>query len=231
MEQLVFDLAAPEPPTFDSFVVGRNAEVVRALERAASGGLAETGVVLWGPPGSGKSHLVAATAAAARASGRQAMLCTAPAEWPSSAEAGELIAIDDLGGADADAQSRLFSLYNALRERGGTLVAAAAGPPAQLAVRDDVRSRLAWGLAYEVLPLADADKPAALAAWARARGFALDDEVIAYLLAHGRRDMGTLVAALRALDRRSLALKRPLTVPMLREWMQGTLSEGSPKPG
>lgn len=225
-EQLVFDLVAPEPPTFASFVAGRNAEAIRALERAAAGTLAETGVVLWGPPGAGKSHLVAAAAAAALDAGRPVVRCDAPAAWPSTAPPGALVAIDDLGAADVDAQSRLFTLYNALKERGGTLVAAAAAPPARLPFRDDVRTRLAWGLAYEIFPLADDEKPAALAAYARSRGFALDDDVIAYLLAHGRRDMRTLVATLAALDRRSLALKRPVTVPLLREWMQRTLDEG-----
>jgi DnaA family protein len=47
--------------------------------------------------------------------------------------------------------------------------------------------------------------------------------VIAYLLAHGRRDMATLVAVLGALDRHSLAAKRAITVPMLRQWLQRDL--------
>ncbi len=93
-------------------------------------------------------------------------------------------------------------------------------PPARLPLRDDLRTRLGWGLVYEVVPLADADKPAALAAYARARGFALSADVIAYLLAHGRRDMPTLVATLAALDRHSLATKRPITVPPAGEWLQ-----------
>ena len=84
------------------------------------------------------------------------------------------------------------------------------------------------GLVYEILPLPDAEKPAALAAYARARGFALSDEVIVYLLAHGRRDMRTLVATLAALDRRSLAQKRPVTVPLLREWLQRSIDDAPP---
>jgi len=229
-EQLVFDLAAPEAPSFANFVAGRNAEAVEALRRAAEGGLAETGIVVWGARGAGKSHLLAATCAAARAAGRTAFHCADATTWPASVEPLTLLAIDDIGRADAAAQARLFSLYNALKERGGTLVAASDVPPARLPFRDDVRTRLAWGLAYEIVPLADADKPVALAAYARSRGFALDDEVIAYLLAHGRRDMGSLVAALAALDRRSLAQKRPVTVPLLREWLQRSL-DPDPPPG
>ena len=130
-----------------------------------------------------------------------------------------LVAIDDVDRADEGAQARVFTLYNRLQERGGQLLAAAAVPPARLPLRDDLRSRLGWGLAYEIVPLGDADKPEALARYARERGWRLGDDVIAYLLAHGRRDMPALVATLAELDRRSLAAKRPVTVHLLREWL------------
>jgi DnaA family protein len=89
-----------------------------------------------------------------------------------------------------------------------------------LALRDDLRTRLGYGLVYEILALADADKAAALAGYAKSRGFRLGDDAIAYLLAHGRRDMATLVATLAAIDRHSLATRRPVTVALLREWLQ-----------
>ncbi len=226
MEQLVFELVEPEPPAFRTFVAGRNGEAVASLERAAVGGLAETSIVLWGPPGAGKSHLLSATVSAATVAGRPASYCASPASLGRESPApGTLVAVDDVGAADAEGQARLFTLYNTLRERGGTLVVAAEAPPARLPLRDDVRTRLSWGLVYEIVPLADAEKPAALAAYARSRGFALSDDVIVYLLAHGRRDMRTLVGTLAALDRRSLAQKRPVTVPLLREWLQRSIDE------
>ena len=111
------------------------------------------------------------------------------------------------------------------------MIAAAALPPARMPLRDDVRSRLGWGLVYEVLPLADEDKPLALATYARSRGFALADDVVAYLLAHGRRDMTSLMATLAALDRHSLASKRPITTPLLKEWLQRGLGFSRRRPG
>lgn len=54
----------------------------------------------------------------------------------------------------------------------------------------------------------------------RARGFVLAEDVIAYLLAHGRRDMPSLLALLAALDRHALATKRAVTVPLLKSWLQ-----------
>lgn len=223
MEQLTFELAPPEAPTFANFLPGRNAEAVHALQRFAAGEARETGIVLWGAPASGRSHLLRATAAAAQPH-RQVLQFpdwqAIPAEPPGP---GALIAADDIDDADAAAQGRLFTLYNRLRETGGHLVVATAVPPGRLRLREDLRTRLGWGLVYEVLPLADAEKPAALARYARERGFALADDVIAHLLTHGRRDMGSLVATLAALDRFSLAQKRPITVPLLREWVQRTL--------
>lgn len=222
MEQLTFALAAPEPPSFANFIAGPNREATAGLAQAARGQLSESCLLLWGPLGAGRSHLLRATVGAAC---RPALYCAdpsaAPAEPPDS---GALVAVDDVGRADAAAQGRLFTLFNALQASGGVLVAAADAPPARLPLRDDLRSRLGWGLVYELQPLADADKPQALAQHARERGFRLPDEVIAYLLAHGRRDMASLVATLAALDAYSLAAKRPVTLPLLREWLQRPLA-------
>jgi DnaA family protein len=220
MEQLIFELATPEPPSLANFLPGSNREAVAALVKFANGEAAESGLVLWGPPGVGKTHLLQATADAA-AGKRPVLYCAEPGSLPDDAPLPTaLVLVDDVDRADAVAQGRLFTVYNALKATGGALIAAAALPPARLPLRDDVRSRLGWGLIYEVLALADADKPVALATYARSRGFMLGDDVIAYLLAHGRRDMTTLMATLAALDRHSLATKRPITTPLLKDWLQ-----------
>jgi len=224
MEQLVFDLAPPEPPSFGNFLPGRNPELITALDRVATGLAAETGLFVWGPPGAGKSHLLRAAVAAAAVRGVPASYIAATgtllAVDPEVLGKQALVAVDAIDTARAEAQGRLFTLFNALKATGGHFLAASRAPLAALALREDLRTRLGWGLVYELVPLTDADKPAALAAYARQRGFALADEVIRYLLAHGRRDMTALLAALAALDRHSLATKHPITVPMLRDWLQ-----------
>ena len=229
MEQLVFELAPPEPPAFANFVTGRNAEALAVLSALAAGRSSETGVVLWGPAGVGKTHLLRATVAAGAAAGRPAVYAASPgalAADPQVLARSALVAVDEVETADADAQARLFTLYNALKAGGGHLVAASALPLATLPLREDVRTRLGWGLVYEAMPLADADKPAALVDYARRRGFTLADDVIRYLLVHGRRDMTALCATLAALDRHSLATKRPITVPLLRDWLQREMTLG-----
>ena len=224
MEQLVFELAAPEPPSFGNFVPGRNVELVTMLSRIAAGAGGETGLLIWGAAGAGKTHLLRAAVAATVARGARASWIATPGELlagdPETLAQHALLAVDAIDAASAESQARLFTLFNALKANGGQLLAASRAPPAVLPLREDVRTRLGWGLVYELLPLTDAEKPAALAAYARQRGFNLSAEVIGYLLAHGRRDMTTLVRALGALDRHSLATKRAITVPMLREWLQ-----------
>ena len=222
-EQLVFDLAAPEPPSFDNFLPGNNAEALAALAALSAGNLGETGILLWGPPGAGKTHLLRAAVSIATQGGSAAIYVRDANSLSSPDDALQeyaLVAIDAIDDAGPLAQASLFTLFNGLRERGHYLLVAARAPLAALPLREDLRTRLGWGLVYEITPLADADKPAALAAYARGRGFRLADEVIDYLLAHGRRDMPALIGTLTALDRHSLATKRPITVAMLKNWLQ-----------
>ena len=225
MEQLTFELAVPEPPGFANFVIGRNAEAVATLRAVAAGRAPAPVVFLWGAPGAGCSHLLRAVVAGALEAGHAAVHCAMPAQVPTEPpEAHAVVVVDDIDRADAEAQRVLFTLHNRLADSGGALVVASPVPPVQLGLRADLRTRLAAGLVHEVFPLADAEKPQALAAYARARGMHLADEVIAYLLVHGRRDMPSLLATLAAIDRQSLAAKRPVTVPLLRAWLQHALA-------
>lgn len=223
-EQLVFDLAAPQPPSFDNFLPGANAEAVAALQALAAGHVDETGIMLWGAAGAGKTHLLRAAVSMAVASGRSVVHVddanVLAVQEANGLEEHALVSIDAIDAAGPEAQARLFTLFNVLKDRGRHLLVASRAPLAALTMREDLRTRLGWGLVYEITPLADADKPAALTAFARGRGFRLGDEVIAYLLAHGRRDMPALIAALAELDRHSLATKRPITVAMLKTWLQ-----------
>ena len=223
MEQLVFELADPEPPRLANFLVGRNAELVAILPSVVGATRSEPGLLVWGAPGAGKTHLLHASMALARERGAAARMFPEPEAVDANSKAAEIVVIDRIDEASAAAAGRIFTLFNALKERGGRLIAASRTPLGLLPLREDLRTRLGWGLVYEVLPLADDEKPAALAAYARQRGFSLSADVIDYLLRHGRRDMQSLLGALAALDRVSLATKRPITVPLLKGWLQGEL--------
>ncbi|HET7198703.1 MAG TPA: DnaA/Hda family protein, partial [Burkholderiales bacterium] len=180
---------------FDNFVAGANAEALAAVRALASGTLREPIVYLWGPPGSGRSHLLKA---AQRANPRLAVA-------------------DDVQTLDAHAQQALFAAINRARDAGPGVLAAGDRPPAGLSLREDLRSRLAWGLAYELHPLGDEAKAAHLAALAARRGLELPPEVAAYLLARLPRDFASLNRIMEALDKHSLARQRGLTLPLVRE--------------
>lgn len=193
MRQLALGISPPPQPSLDNFVPGQNAELLARLRELASGRLAENIVYLWGEPGSGRSHLLHA--------------CERPG----------LAIADDVDSLCEEAQIGLFSRINAAREAGTAVLAAGSAPPAQLALREDLKSRLAWGLVYHVKPLSDADRTLYLAAEADRRGMRLADEIVDYLLARVRRDLKSLGALLDALDRASLEQKRHLTLPLVRE--------------
>ena len=93
-------------------------------------------------------------------------------------------------------------------------------PPARLALREDLRTRLAWGLVYQLKPLSDAEKALHLRAEASRRGLRRTDEVVWYLLNHLPRDLQSLNGALDRIDRHSLARKRPVTLPLIREALE-----------
>jgi len=130
--------------------------------------------------------------------------------------------LDDCDKLSAEKQIFAFNLFNQVRENQAFLVAAGAMVPSLLPIREDLRSRMSWGLAYRLYGLSDDEKIKALEKVAQERGFQLAQDVLPYLLTHYQRDMHSLIIILNALDRYSLQTKRAITLPLLREMMQKT---------
>jgi len=228
--QLTLDLGTPPPSTFDNFHIGANAELVarlRGLDAALMAGpIADRTFYVWGEPGNGRSHLLQALAHEAppghvRYIGPQSAL-TAFTFDPRVT----IYAIDDCDALSGAQQIALFNLFNEVRAYPGcALVATGNAPPMGLAVREDLRTRLGWGLVFHLTPLSDEGKAAILKLAARERGIALADDVPAYLLTHFRRDMPSLMGLLDALDRFSLEQKRAVTLPLLRTMLAKGVGE------
>ncbi len=221
MKQLAFELASPPAPTLDNFVVGENAEVVAALRALARGEGGERFAYLWGGNGSGRTHLLRAVLREWRDAGRTVHLYAPDALSGAAAVAAtDAMVVDDVQRLPPPAQIELFNIYNRLRESSGLLLVAGDVPPARLALRADLLTRLAWGLVYEVRALSEDACRAAVRDYAAARGFELPGEVTDYLLARAPRDLSSLRTLVDTLDRLSLERKRAITVPLARELLQ-----------
>ncbi|WP_269495930.1 DnaA regulatory inactivator Hda [Castellaniella sp. S9] len=219
-QQLLLDILPASPPTLDGFVIGDNQATLRAVRELAPG----RALYLWGGAGSGRSHLLRASAQAHEA---PYMAADTPAGRLRDLATDEdrrlsLVAIDDVGDLDPDAQAALFALYNRWRTAAGTpeafaLLLAGDRAPMAMALREDLRTRLGWDLVYRLEQLSDQDRAAALRERAQARGLRLGDDVLGWILTHYDRDMGRLTALIDALDRYSLARHRPITLPLLKD--------------
>jgi DnaA family protein len=196
MKQLLLDIKPASPPTLLNFIVGSNAEALASLKAVANNTAQSKFIYLWGETGSGKSHLLLACKAIG------------------------MRVVDDVHLLNNDAQIHLFNTYNQLKENGGALITTGLHAPTQMGLRDDLATRLAWGLVYQLHPLNDAEKALALQNHAAERGIRLPTEVVDYCLRYLRRDLSTLMATLDALDEWSLTTKKPVTVPMLRQLLQ-----------
>ena len=216
MTQLLLGIAPEWVPSLENFVVGRNIELLSALRHALGATQGGRMLYVWGDTGSGKSHLLRASVELARTSGQSAAYASGAVP-----EVAQVVAVDDVEKLDDAAQVVLFALYNSQRESGGMLVVSGTQAPAFLTLRDDLRTRLGWGLVYQVHALNDNEKTQALRQHALARGLELPNEVTTYLLRHGRRDLPALLATLDALDEHCLRLKRAASVPLLKEVMHG----------
>jgi DnaA-homolog protein len=186
----------------------------------------------WGAPGSGRSHLLRALMHAAQnaslpyyylSNDDPSAWIKLEAELPQQLKAviPTAIAVDDVDLLDERLSSALFRVLNAVRDSQHLYVfMAGSDAPANLKVREDLRTRLAWGLVFQTHLLSDHEKIQALEQAASDRGLVLSPDVMPWLLSRFYRDMPNLMALLDALDAYSLETKRAVTLPLVRELLQ-----------
>jgi DnaA family protein len=209
MRQLLLDIRPPARPDLARFVAGRNVELMAQLGAMLDGSAAERMVYVWGAPGCGKSYLLAAWANACQAHGMTVDL--------SGQQAAQAVVADQVEGWNEAQQHAGFAAFNRVREAGGLWLAAGNVAPADLPLIPELKTRLGWGLVFQLHRLDDAEKRAALSQHAENLGFRLEPQVADYLLNHTARDMQSLLRVLEALDRFSLETRRPITLPLLRQ--------------
>jgi DnaA family protein len=221
MKQIPLAIGAEVARGFDNFIPGTNALALvhlQALEAASAP------VYLWGPTGSGKTHLLEALVQRFHSQGRLAGWFGAGDAVPwTFDENWALIVFDACDEFNADQQQAAFALFVQAATHGAALVAAGRVPPVDLPLREDLRTRFGWGHVFAVQPLSEPEVRSALRREADRRGVFLSDEVMHHLLTHFSRDLKHLMAQLDRLDEFSLANKRAITVPLLKRML---LEEG-----
>jgi DnaA regulatory inactivator Hda len=213
MPQLPLDLSfRPALGRADFLVAPCNAAAVAWIDRWPD--WPGPALALWGPAGSGKTHLLEVWRAHSNAAAIAAQALTSAA-LPQLLGAARAAAIDDAQGADDEA---LLHLYNILAERQGHLLLAAREPPARWAIGlADLRSRLLAAPAVAVEGPDDALLAALLVKLFADRQLRISEDLIAYLLPRIERSFAAAQLIVAALDKAALAGQRAVTVPLARD--------------
>jgi DnaA-homolog protein len=225
LNQLPLAIRLRERAVFESFVPGPNLAVVEQLQAMGRGAL--TGFYwLSGPTGVGKSHLLQASCALARATLGAAAYLSLPqlkqfgAESLEGWQGARIVALDDVAvvAGDATWERALFRLYREAEERATTVLLGAQTPP--LAAKfslPDLASRFTAATLLTLRPLDELAQREALRVRALARGLELPEDTALYLQRRFRRDLSSLYELLDAIDDAALREQRRLTVPFIRQ--------------
>lgn len=228
MKQMALDIGLHTTPTLDSFFAGPNSAALQHLRLwTASQKPSPVPTYLWGESGSGKSHLLQAVQTALSNAGKSVgWLDANQNERVNFDESWTAVLMDDVHLYNLEQQQLAFNWFvNALTPKSGSprwVLAAGMLPPADLKLRDDLRSRLGWGHVYALQVLSDAERREVLRSEADARGLFLSDEVMSYMLSRFSRDLSSLMILLDHLDQFALQTKRAITIPLIKSMLEST---------
>ena len=229
MKQIALDIGLATGPTFASFFAGPNDAALKHLQLwAGNPTRSPVPAYLWGVSGSGKTHLLKSVREALREQGSGGTgvgwLDASVLEPPEFNENWAAVLLDDVHLYTAVQQHAAFNWFvNAMSSRDGQqrwVLAAGELPPADLKLREDLRTRLGWGHVFQLQVLSEPERRAVLRQQADARGVFLGDEVMDFMLTRFSRDLGSLVQLLDLIDGYSLQTKRAITIPLIKSMME-----------
>jgi DnaA family protein len=229
LNQLTLGVSLKDEATFANFFSGKNTQLIHTLRNAAAGEKGERIIYFSGTGGQGCTHLLQACCHAAAQAKQSAVyipldnITDFSPEIFDGLESLNLVCIDDVHRIAGNPawEEALFHVYNRIHDTDGRLIVTANVAPKALSITlPDIVSRLVWGIVFQLQPLSDAEKLAALIMRAERRGMTLNEDVGKFILTHCPRHMSTLFAALDALDKMSLAAQRKLTIPFVKTILQ-----------
>jgi DnaA family protein len=226
MKQLTLDLGWACVPTLSSFFAGSNAAPLQYLQQELHAPTATPApVYLWGDSGSGKTHLLTSVRHDLLGRGLQVGWLDPSTDAPDEFDdAWHAVCLDDVHRYTPQQQHMAFNWFvNAMTPKAGQLrwvLAAGALPPADLPLREDLRTRLGWGHVFALQMLSEAERRAVLHQQAQARGLVLRTEVVDFMMSHFSRDLASLTALLDHLDSYALQTQRAITIPLIKSMLE-----------
>ena len=221
MQQIALDIGLRTPPTLDNYFPGPNAAALAHLQQWLPARSDTAPTYVWGPEGSGKTHLLQAAVAGLRAQGHSVGYLDAQTQEPAAFdEAWAAVVMDDVHLYGDALQHSAFSWFVQAYTLQRPVLAAGRLAPVDLALREDLRTRLGWGHVLGLQLLDEAQSRAVLRQVADARGLDLSDEVMDFTLRRFSRDLGSLMQLLDGLDRYALQTQRALTIPLVKSMLE-----------
>lgn len=229
MKQLVLDMGLTNGPSLANYCAGPNEAALSHLQLW----LGQPGTVctlrspvptyLWGPSGCGKTHLLKALRSSLQAQGLR--VGWLDAHVVASVEFDErwtAVLMDDVHTFDTAQQQTAFNWFVNAQTLQIAVLASGTLPPADLKLRDDLRTRLGWGPVFALQALSDSERCAVLRANAQARGIVLSDEVMDFMLTRFSRDLGSLMELLDLMDGYAMQTQRAITIPLIKSMMDNS---------
>jgi DnaA family protein len=222
MKQIALDIGLATGPTLHNFFAGPNLDALQHLQLwAGNDKRSPVPTYMWGVSGSGKTHLLRAVQAALRDQGSAVGWMDATVAEPTAFDdAWRVVILDDAHLFTAVQHHAAFNWFvNATTPSDGQqrwVLAAGSVPPSDLALREDLRTRLGWGHIFQLQVLSEAERRAVLRQQADDRGVFLSDEVMDFMLNRFSRDLSSLIQLLNQLDVYALQTQRAITIPLIK---------------
>ena len=226
MKQLALDIGLFAGPSLDNFFAGPNADALQHMQvwvgdKAQAATRSPVPSYFWGGSGSGKTHLLKSAREALREQGASVgWLDASVHEPPPYSDNWSAVVLDDVHLYTATQQHAAFNWFINAQTSQRAVLAAGEMPPADLKLRDDLRTRLGWGHVFALRVLSEPERRAVLRQTADARGVFLSDEVMDFMLTRFSRDLGSLMQLLEQLDVFAMQAKRAITVPLLKAMLE-----------
>jgi len=221
--QLTFDWGRPNLLNFETFFDVSDKGMIHHLKTVLH--RPDRLVYLWGPKGSGRTHLLQATCQLAGVRNRSAIYLSfadVRSSHPSmldELDQMDLVCVDDVHALAGNQpwQEALFHLFNRCLASGTAMVFAAKTPPVELPIElPDLKSRLGSCVVYRIETLSDDEKIDCIKRRGAMLGLEMNNAIVDFLMQRGSRELTDLVEMVEILDKGSMAAKRKLTIPLVK---------------